>query len=463
MLRKVGLLVFCLAWLLPGLIGHSPWKPDEAYTIDIIQHFAHSRHWIVPQLAGEPFMEKPPLYDWVAVGLAKVFSHWLPFADAARLTSGFFMALALLFTALTAREVFGRRSGWLAVLALIGTVGLAQPAHEAFTDVGLFAGIAAALYGLVLCLRRPRLGGVWLGTGVGVAFLCKGLIGPGLIGVTALVLLCCGRAWRRRHYVKTLLISFACSLPWLLAWPIALYLRSPHLFTQWLWVNNFGRYFGFVYEGGVDSRDYYFQVLPAFTWPILPLAIWTLWSEGRELISLPAFQVPLVFAVVTFGVLEASAVGSNTYALPLLLPLAVLAAGGIDSLPVKMATVCDWIAFVALGLAAVTLWIGWIALVTRRPAAVAAYLNHFQPDYVARPQTLALAIAAACTAAWLLIAAPRPRAPRHVLLSWGRRHYIDLGPWNDDLAAMDRHRQVVPGRRQRAGKCITATLQLYRK
>ena len=28
--------LLCLAWLLPGLIAHDPWKPDEAYTFGVV-------------------------------------------------------------------------------------------------------------------------------------------------------------------------------------------------------------------------------------------------------------------------------------------------------------------------------------------------------------------------------------------------------------------------------------------
>ena len=35
-----------------------------------------SGDWIVPTLAGEPFMEKPPLYYWVAAGFSWLLSGW---------------------------------------------------------------------------------------------------------------------------------------------------------------------------------------------------------------------------------------------------------------------------------------------------------------------------------------------------------------------------------------------------
>ncbi|MEJ1268526.1 hypothetical protein WDV93_20570 [Pantoea ananatis] len=51
-------LVIFACWLLPGLVGHEPWKPDEAYTFGLIRHIAQSGDWVVPTLAGEPFYGK---------------------------------------------------------------------------------------------------------------------------------------------------------------------------------------------------------------------------------------------------------------------------------------------------------------------------------------------------------------------------------------------------------------------
>ena len=54
--------VLAAAWILPGLIGHDPWKPDEAYTFGIVYSLLQGGDWVVPMLAHEPFVEKPPLF-----------------------------------------------------------------------------------------------------------------------------------------------------------------------------------------------------------------------------------------------------------------------------------------------------------------------------------------------------------------------------------------------------------------
>src|SRR5512139_1338394 len=114
------LALLCFTWLATGLLGHDPWKPDEAYTFGLVYHILQSGDWLVPTLAGEPYLDKPPLFYITAAALAKLFSPLLPVHDGARLASGFYVGLALLFTGLSGRELFGRDRGWAAAIILIG-------------------------------------------------------------------------------------------------------------------------------------------------------------------------------------------------------------------------------------------------------------------------------------------------------------------------------------------------------
>ena len=81
------------AWLLPGVFGHGPWKQDETYTFGMIHHMLVSGEYLVPTNAGQPFMEKPPLYYWTAALLAKLAYPLLPYHEGARLASVFLTTL----------------------------------------------------------------------------------------------------------------------------------------------------------------------------------------------------------------------------------------------------------------------------------------------------------------------------------------------------------------------------------
>ena len=81
-----GLLSLLTAYVFLGLIGHDPWKQDEAYSFGIIYNMYLSGDLVVPTLAGDPFMEKPPAYYITATGMVHLLSPWLELHDAARLT-----------------------------------------------------------------------------------------------------------------------------------------------------------------------------------------------------------------------------------------------------------------------------------------------------------------------------------------------------------------------------------------
>jgi len=41
--------------------GMNPWQSDDAYSFGLVYHILQSGDWLVPTLAGEPHMDKPPL------------------------------------------------------------------------------------------------------------------------------------------------------------------------------------------------------------------------------------------------------------------------------------------------------------------------------------------------------------------------------------------------------------------
>jgi len=181
-----------------GLVGHDPWKADEAHTFGIVVDYLQRGDWVVPTLAGEPFMEKPPLIYMVAGAFVGPFQGILQPHDAARLATGFFVGLALLFLGLTARAIYGRGYASATVLILISCFGTIARLHQLIPDVALLAGMALGMFGLALARRTIWAGGVALGLGATCAFFGKGLLGPGLLAVTAL-LLPLFPAWRTRR------------------------------------------------------------------------------------------------------------------------------------------------------------------------------------------------------------------------------------------------------------------------
>lgn len=382
--------VFCVAYILPGLTGHDPWKPDEAYIFGSVYHMVQTGDWVVPYVAGEPFMEKPPLFQAVAATLAKLASPMLPLHHGARLASGLFVTFTLLALSWSARRGWGAGYGRRAALLLLSSVGLIVYAHMMLPDLALMAGFAVAVAGLVACAKRHRWGGLLLGLGAGMGFLAKGLIAPGVIGVTALALPIAFRDWRRSDYFRQLGMAALSALPWLTIWPATLYLRSPDLFKVWFWDNNIGRFLGFSvsYLGANSEPGFWWKTYPWFLFPLWVFVVAVFWKLRRDALRQPAVQVGVMLAATLGLVLGVSASAREIYALPILVPLALVGAGAIEELP-------RWIERslltlgVALGVAAVTFfWPVWASLVIHGHAPDWPWLTRSLPQQFAMPVSL---------------------------------------------------------------------------
>ena len=345
-----------------GLFGHDPWKQDETYIFGIVQHILESGDWVVPTVAGEPFMEKPPLYYWVAAIMSKVFSPWLPLHDGARLASGFFMGITCVTSGLTARRIWGDGAAATCVLVLLGCLGTVMYSHFMVTDLAVMAGFSLSLAALSYTNSRPARAGWLLGCGVGIGFLGKGLLLPGVLGISCVLLPVLFPAWRRRGYFYTLCIAAVISLPAFFVWPSILYHRSPELFHEWFWMNNVGRFVGFSVDrlGAPHRPGYWLTVMPWFAFPALPLAALTLWKSRKALIDDQRIQYLVVCCVVYMFTLTFAASAREAYALPLLVALALLATPAARTLPRRIDLCWTVISLCSFGAIAVTVWGVWL-------------------------------------------------------------------------------------------------------
>ena len=393
-------------WMAPGLFARDPWKPDEAYTFGLVYHILNHGDWVVPSLAGEPFMEKPPVFFVSSALFASLLDGVLPLHDAARMATAFYVGMTLLFAWLAARRLYGPESALAAPLLLVAALGYLQPAHLLVTDNSLLASLAMALYGLALANERVVAGGVLTGVGAGIAFLSKGLLGPGIVALTALALPI-APAWRSPAYARAMALGALVFLPFLVVWPWLLYERAPRLFEEWLLVNNFGRYTGSALLGPEHDHLMYLKIAPWFALPALPLAAWTFWRamrRGAASLDDGGFALAFTSLAVMFAVLSSACNQRYVYAIPMLLPLALAGAGAATRAPAWLAGALEGAAIALALLATAALWGGWWILVHHWPASVAAWLLDARPGYVAAADPTLTALAALVTlAAWLLI------------------------------------------------------------
>lgn len=409
------LLVF--AWLLPGLIGHDPWKGDESRSIGLVHGFLSGAPAAVPMLAGVPLPENPPLFTWVGAGVAQALSDWLPVHDATRLAAGLFVLISLIFTGLTARLLYGGQHGRLAVLILIGSVGLLVRAHEAIPQSALLASYALAGYGLMLILRRPALGGVLTGTAIGIAFMSIGAGEALALLLVAIGLPLSSPAWRTRGSITAGFALLISCMPWLLIWPLALHQQAPEVFGAWWHVETLGRFSPLSPAGGVGTL-YYLNILPWFAWPAWPLALWALWKARHHGLSEPGIILPLLMFVSLLALLSLTNDPREVNGLPLLVPLAWLAAGSTYTLRRGAANALYWFAMMTFMVVIAAAWVYWSAFDLGVPARLAAHLQKIQPGYAGEFRPWLVGLALAYSASWLVLLVRLPRSPQRPLIAW---------------------------------------------
>ena len=432
--RGTVLIAFCVLYLLPGLIGHDPWKGEDAMHFGVVYSMLDGGHWLLPRLAGEIWLDSPPFYHWVAALLAKAFGFLLPLHDAARLASGLFAGIMLICLTGATRRLIGEEAARGAALVTIGCLGLLVHVHDMQPAIAFLAASAALYYGLALLPLHPLRGGAIAGAGLGLAFLAAGL--PALIALGPLFVLLpyISSQLRSPQATHSMLVVLAVAAPLILSWPLALYWLHPAAFGTW-WSHELAEL------QTVDNIPLavwnYLKLLIWFAWPALPLALWTLW-KGRRRLREPHLLVPLFSFLLLLGTQSVFFEPRSINVLPLLPPLVLLAAPATLTLRRGAANAFDWFGMMTFTLLAGLIWLGWTAMITGMPYRIARKFARMEPGFVAQFSIPAFAAALALMLAWLWLVVGSPRNPQRgtvhwaagVTLCWGLLMALWL-PWID--------------------------------
>ena len=400
-LPQLGLLLLCAAWLLPGLIGHGPWKGGDG------GHFVQL--WQMLQSGGVPqaTLDTPPVYYWVATATAWLTSPFLDLPNGARLASGLFVALALFFIARAARALYGEQTGWAAALTLLGCMGLLVRGHEINAATAQFAAAAIMVYGLASLPHHAH--SSWaLGGGAGLMLLAGGEAEAMLLLVLAGLLPLLLAEYRtpaaRRSLVwgsALALVIAAFWLAYLATQPIPL-LRALNL-HHWL--------------AGAQQPAYYLSILGWYAWPAWPLAAWALYSHRRQWLS-PGVVLPLGMFLGLLALYAFDRHPGEERGLVLLLPLALLGASGLFTLRRGAASALLWFAVMLFSFLALVLWIYWFAHDIGTPARLAARLRKLGMVDVGTLRPWALVLGIVVSLLWIGFLARVPRSPLRPVLVW---------------------------------------------
>jgi 4-amino-4-deoxy-L-arabinose transferase-like glycosyltransferase len=404
--------LLALAYLLPGLVGHDPWKTEDAIGVGIVHQMLQHGQWIVPHIAGEPYFEDGPVYYWIAALTAKLFGWLLSPHDGARLASGVLMAVALAFVQLAGRELYGKTEGASAALTLLGCLGLLVHAHETLGEIGMIAGQAIALYGIALAAREPRRAGWVLGSGLVVAALCKGLAAVIAPIAVALAVPLISPAWRRREYLFTLLAGALTPIVICGSWLALVEARLPGLAGTW-WQFNLD---GFAMPRA-EAFGYWAETFAWATWPAWPLAFWALWDRRRRMFE-PGTRMLIAAFLISLAVVLAQRDAREVYAMQLLLPLALLAGAGVPTLRRGAANALVWFGVMSATFFGALVWLGWIAMMTGVPPTIARNFAKLEPGHVPQFSWAVFAIALAFTVAWAWLLLKSERSVFRSITFW---------------------------------------------
>lgn len=413
-LPRIALLLFCAAYVLPGLFGRDPWKSDDitafGYIVDIAQG---KTSWWTPTVGGLP-ADGAILPYWLGAVFVKATSPWLDPALAARIPFALLLALALVCTWYAAYYLarsesaqplpfaFGGEASPIdyaraiadgALLALIACLGLLQLGHETTPELAQLAAVSLYLYGLAASPHRRWKGGIAAAAAL-VALAASGAPSIALLlGAVGVAVAFVSREAKVRRLAAFIAIGA------LLAVAAATALGA--------WANRLGEYDGIGQVVGVVKQ------IAWFAWPAWLLALWTLWRWRRQLLS-QHIVVPLACASALLVVWLAMA-GSDR-ALMLVLPaMAVLAAFALPTLTRSTASAIDWFSVCFFTIAAATGWLFYAAIQLGVPAQLATNVARLSPGYRSYFSLPALVFAALGTVAWAWLVVWRTGRRRHPL------------------------------------------------
>lgn len=270
------IIALCLLISLAGIMDHDLWTPDEHREAAIALQMSRTGNVIIPDLAGKPFIEKPPLYYVVASGMLDLLGPVSGNTAALRLTSALWGMGTLLMTWLLARRLMSRECAILSVLVLATMPGFIHVTHWLLIDNALVFFVVAALWSFAEAYEGERRGFLPLaGLFTAGAFLSKGLIGPVVIalGWTGLAIPWMLRTGRRHILMfQTLalhLLAFIVFVCVSLSWVIALrVVGGTELWNEWFWNNQIGRFTGqAVHLGHMQGPFYYLEIAPVYLLP----------------------------------------------------------------------------------------------------------------------------------------------------------------------------------------------------
>jgi 4-amino-4-deoxy-L-arabinose transferase-like glycosyltransferase len=334
------LLVALAPLWLAALFGRGLWTPDEPREADIAWRMTLQSEHALPQLAGTPFLEKPPLSYWLSAAALRAFGDSAGSARLPNLAYALVVALAVGALALA----MGLEGGPALLSALFAASALLAYRVSVWLapDAALLAGCALALLGMWLGYQAPRgwrkAGGYALmHLGAALGFMAKSAPGWLVPALAFLVLIVWERRWgelRRWELYAGLLLQALLIGPWLLA--VAHGTDGAMALRTLFWHNIVGRFTQVAAPSALDytsghrnSPGKYLLELPLYLLPWTLVALAALVRAARsaraDVAAATRWRFALGAAIPWLVLLSFAATARDVYAAPAVLGFALLA------------------------------------------------------------------------------------------------------------------------------------------
>jgi 4-amino-4-deoxy-L-arabinose transferase-like glycosyltransferase len=246
-----------------GLIG-----ADEPRYAQVAREMLERHDWITPVLGGRPWLEKPPLYYWQAMLAYSVFgvSDW-----AARLPSALdatLLVVAVYFFLRRLRPGF-ELDGALITASAAGIVGYARAASM---DMALAAAFTIGMLGWWAWRERGKR--IYLAAFYGfmaLGMLAKGPVAPFLAAVVIVLYASVVREWRlvrKSLWLPGTILFCGIALPWY----VAVQMRNPQFFREFIVEQNLGRFSENLYH---HSEPFWYY-LPVTALALVPWTVFVI-------------------------------------------------------------------------------------------------------------------------------------------------------------------------------------------
>ena len=418
----------CLAYVLPGFMGRTPWKADDmeafGFMFNLAQSFGSDNvSWLKPTLLGQTDSGAALLPYWLGAWAIQLAPKGLPIDTAAQLP---FIALLGLTLAATWYAVYAlartpaaqpvsfafggeakpadyaRAIADGGLLALLACLGLARLSHEATPALAQLS-FSALLFFALANLARKRMASLFCAA---LAIMGLALSGaPALamiLGAGGAIVIALDTGQPQSLRVRKVDVA------WVLIFCLATAAITSGL-DLWRWR---------VASSHLFEVKAMARLLLWFTWPAWPLALWTLWRWRYQLKSIsanPHLSLPLWFMLV--GIATTWMSGLSDRALLISLPaLATLAAFALPTLKRSVSAFIDWFTLLFFSVGALIIWTVWLSMQTGFPAQPAINVARLAPGFVLQFSLTAFILASLATLAWAGLV--RWRAGRHRSALW---------------------------------------------